>query len=125
GLRSIRNEETAPLPSPRIIADMRSGDEFGDPDHPALRIRRTNAARVFFHRYRASGALHEIKLGEFGPMTLAEARKAPGRLKIERERGIDPQLQKQQVRTEARITDAELAMFIRWLYDRSNRKVIR
>lgn len=82
---------------------MRSGDEYGDPDYPGLRIRRTNAARVFFHRYRArDGALREIKLGEFGPMTLAEARKALGRLKLERERGVDPQLQKQQVRTEAR-----------------------
>jgi hypothetical protein len=89
--------------TPRIIADMRPGDEFGDPDHPGLRVRRTNAARVFFYRYRASdAALREIKLGEFGPMTLAEARKALGRLKVERERGVDPQLQKQQVRTEAR-----------------------
>ena len=35
-------------------------------------------------------------------MTLAEARKALGRLKLERERGGDPQLQKQQARTEAR-----------------------
>jgi len=25
---------------------MRSGDEFGDPDHPELRVRRTNAARL-------------------------------------------------------------------------------
>jgi hypothetical protein len=57
-----------PLLSPRIIADMRSGDECGDPDHPGLRVRRTNAARVFFYRYRAGdGALREIKLGEFGP----------------------------------------------------------
>jgi len=35
-------------------------------------------------------------------MTLAEARKTLGRLKLERERGIDPQLQKQQSRAEAR-----------------------
>ena len=89
--------------TPRIIADLRSGDECADPDYPGLRVRRTNAARVFFYRYRASdGALREIKLGEFGPMTLAQARKALGRLKLERERGVDPQLQKQQVRTEAR-----------------------
>ena len=80
--------------TPRIIADLRSGDECADPDCPGLRVRRTNAARVFFYRYRASdGALREIKLGEFGPMTLAEARKALGRLKLERERGVDPQLQ--------------------------------
>ena len=89
--------------TPRIIADMRPGDEFGDPDHLRLQVRRTIAARVFFHRYRATdGALREIKLGEFGPMTLAEVRKALGRLKLERERGIDPQLQKQRARTEAR-----------------------
>ena len=77
-----------PLLTARIIADMRSGDEYADPDYPGLRVRRTNAARVFFYRYRASdGALREIKLGEFGPMTLAEARKALGRLKLEREKG--------------------------------------
>ena len=53
--------------TPRIIADLRSGDECADPDYPGLRVRRTNAARVFFYRYRASdGALREIKLGEFG-----------------------------------------------------------
>ena len=91
-----------PLLTPRIIADLRAGEECGDPDHPGLRVRRTNAARVFFYRYRArDGALREIKLGEFGPMTLAEARKALGRLKLERERGADPQLEKQQARKEA------------------------
>ncbi|MPZ47402.1 MAG: DUF4102 domain-containing protein [Betaproteobacteria bacterium] len=92
-----------PILTPRIIADMRAGEECADPDHPGLRVRRTNAARVFFYRYRApDDALREIKLGEFGPMTLAEARKALGRLKLERERGVDPQLQKQQSRAEAR-----------------------
>ena len=94
-----------PLLTPRIIADLRTGDERADPDHPGLRVRRTNAARVrvFFYRYRArDGALREIKLGEFGPMTLAEARKALGRLKLERERGADPQMERQQARVEAR-----------------------
>jgi hypothetical protein len=92
-----------PLLTPRIIADLRTGDERADPDHPGLRVRRTNAVRVFFYRYRArDGALREIKLGEFGPMTLAEARKALGRLKLERERGADPQMEKQQARVEAR-----------------------
>jgi hypothetical protein len=48
--------------SPWIIADMRSGDECGGPDHPGLQVSRTNAACVFFYSYRASdGALHEIK----------------------------------------------------------------
>ena len=78
-----------PILTPRIIADMRPGKEFDDPDHSGLSVRRTNAARVFFYRYRSQdGALREIKLGEFGVMTLAEARKTLGRLKLERERGI-------------------------------------
>ena len=34
-----------PLLTPRIIADLRSGDECADPDHPGLLVRRTNAAR--------------------------------------------------------------------------------
>ena len=93
----------APRLARRIIADLRSGDERADSDDLGLRVRRTNAARVFFYRYRAhDGALREIRLGEFGPMTLAEARKALGRLKLERERGFDPQLEKQQARTDAR-----------------------
>jgi len=92
-----------PILTPRIIADLRAGEECVDPDHPGLRVRRTNAARLFFYRYRSQdGVLRQIKLGEFGPMTLAEARKTLGRLKLERDRGIDPQLQKQQARTAAR-----------------------
>ena len=82
-----------PLLARRIIADLRSGDERADSDYPGLRVRRTNVTRMFFYRYRAhEGVLREIRLGEFGPMTLAEARKALGRLKLERERGVDPQL---------------------------------
>jgi hypothetical protein len=47
-----------PLLTPRIIADLRSGDECADPDHPELRVRRTSAARVFFYRHQAhDGAL--------------------------------------------------------------------
>jgi hypothetical protein len=60
--------------TPRIIADLRAGEECADPDHPGLRVRRTNAARVFFYRYRAPDeALGEIKLGESGPMTHVDA----------------------------------------------------
>ena len=74
--------------TPRIIADLRSGDECADPDYPGLRVRRTNAARVFFYRYRASdGALREIKLGEFGPMTRAKARSREARQRYGRETG--------------------------------------
>ena len=50
-----------PILTPRIIADLRAGEECADPDHPGSRVRRTYAARVFFYRYRASDeALREI-----------------------------------------------------------------
>src|SRR3990172_7290525 len=103
GLRSIRNEETATTAYTSHYRRPARRKGVRRPDHPGLRVRRTNAARVFFYRYRArDGALREIKLGEFGPMTPAEARKALGRLKLERERGADPQMEKQQARAEAR-----------------------
>ena len=58
--------------TPRIIADLRAGEECADPYHPGLRVRRTNAARGFFYRYRApDDALRETKLGKFGPMTFS------------------------------------------------------
>jgi len=92
--------KSPPILTPPIIADLRAGEECVDPEHPGLRVRRTNAATVSFYRYRAPvEALREIKLGELGPMTLAHARKALGRLKLER--GVNPQLQKH-ARTEAR-----------------------
>jgi len=45
---------------------MLPGDECADPDYPGLRVRRTNAARVSFYRYRAA-------LGRGGRCTLARA----------------------------------------------------
>ena len=53
GLRSIAVKKLPPILAPRIIADLRSSDECGDPDHPALRGRCMITARVFFCRYRA------------------------------------------------------------------------
>ncbi len=88
----------------QIIADMPPGNELGDPSLPGLRVRSTaTGKKVFFYRYRArDGALRQIKLGEFGAMTLAEARKAVLKRKMEREQGIDPQLEKRRDRDKQR-----------------------
>lgn len=101
----IEMKKLPPQLTPRIIADMRAGDECGDPDHPGLRVRRTNAACVFFYCYcyRArDGALCEIKLGGSGAVTLAEARKAVAKLKLEREKRGQIHSYKSSVRNEAR-----------------------
>lgn len=70
------------LASEKIIA-MVAGDELADPEVPGPRVRcgapgpDGKARRVFFYRYRdKAGALRQIKLGEFGSLTLAMARKA-------------------------------------------------
>ena len=58
-MRCPCHEETAtytPVLTPRIIADLRAGEECADPDHPGLRVRRTNAARErHLHRHRYDG----------------------------------------------------------------------
>jgi integrase len=88
--------------TPAIIAAMTPGVELSDPDNPGLRVRCNASAKVFFYRYRApDGALRQIKLGEFGAMTLAGARSALAKKKLEREQGVDPQLEKRKVRAAA------------------------
>jgi len=102
--KPIPQTAAARIPLTRqIIADMKLGDERADPDCPGLRVRCTASACVFFYRYRAAdGALRQIKLGEFGPLTLAGARAELGKKRLERERGIDPQGEKRKVRELAR-----------------------
>ena len=89
--------------TPAIIAAMTPGVELSDPDHRGLRVRCTGSGtKTFFYRYRAAdGALKQIKLGEFGAMTLAGARAALAKKKLEREQGVDPQLEKRKARAEA------------------------
>lgn len=89
--------------TPAIIAGMKPKVELSDPDNPGLRVRCTaSGTKTFFYRYRAADdALRQIKLGEFGAMTLAGARSALAKKKLEREQGVDPQLEKRKVRAEA------------------------
>lgn len=57
---------------------------------------------MLFNRYRAQGgALREILLGDVGPLTLAKARDAALKKRLERQQGRDPQLEKRKAREEA------------------------
>jgi integrase len=87
-----------------IIAYMQPGEERADGQCAGLRVRCLGSGKkVFFYRYRARDeALREIKLGEVGPLTLAKARLAVGRKRLEREQGKDPQLEKRKEYLEAR-----------------------
>ncbi|MGQ0543840.1 MAG: tyrosine-type recombinase/integrase [Betaproteobacteria bacterium] len=86
-----------------IIADMAPGEERGDAQVPGLRVRcSATGKKVFFYRYRSQdGALREIILGDVGPLTLAKARDAAMKKRLERQQGIDPQLEKRKAREEA------------------------
>ena len=86
-----------------IIADMAPGDERADAQCPGLRVRcSATGKKVFFYRYRAQGgALREIILGDVGPLTLAKARDAALKNRLERQQGKDPQLEKRKARAEA------------------------
>lgn len=94
--------------TPIIITSMRPGEELADKTNPGLRVRcGATGTKSFFYRYKAaSGALRQIKLGEFPPsgtMTLAAARKALAAAKTEREKGVDLQGAKQAVKVEAKV----------------------
>lgn len=86
-----------------IIADMGPGEERGDAQCPGLRVRcSASGKKVFFYRYRSTdGALREIRLGDVGPLTLARARDAALKKRVERDQGKDPQLEKRKERVEA------------------------
>jgi integrase len=89
--------------TPVIIADLAPGEERGDAQCRGLRVRGlASGKKVFFYRYRgADGALREIRLGYVGPLTLAKARDAALKLRVDRDRGKDPQLEKRLQRLEA------------------------
>ena len=86
-----------------IIAYMKPGEERADAQCAGLRVRcLASGQKVFFYRYRGrDGALREIRLGQFGPLTLAKARDAALKRRLERDQGMDPQLEKRKQREEA------------------------
>lgn len=112
-----------------IIADMEPGEERGDAQCPGLRVRcSATGKKVFFYRYRAmDGALREIRLGDVGPLTLAKAREATLRKRLERADGKDPQLEKRKERAQAtreRLAERQGAYTVENLVDEYVREVL-
>jgi len=97
-----RSKKPQPLTA-AIIAYMKPGEERADAQCPGLRVRcLASGQKVFFYRYRGrDGALRQIRLGDFGPLTLAKARDAALRKRLERDQGKDPQLEKRRQKAEA------------------------
>ena len=128
-----------PLLTPRIIADLRAGDECADPDHPGLRVRRTNAARLL-HRellptlgHRPAAAVTRRELQDAVIRSMLNRAPRCGTYLLGRIRGAYTHAAEQgrlpedfvfptlgvkgapQVRRKRFFTDAELATFVRWL----------
>jgi integrase len=97
--QKARSRKPQPLTA-AIIAYMKPGEERADAQCAGLRVRCSDSGRkIFFYRYRGrDGALRQIKLGEFDALTLAKARKAVERKRLEREEGKDPQLEKRKLK---------------------------
>ena len=111
-----------------IIAYMKPGEERADAQCAGLRVRCSDTGRkVFFYRYRGrDGALRQIKLGEFDALTLAKARKAVERKRLEREEGKDPQLEKRKLKEEAareRAAQRQVAYQRMWLQGKTQHSV--
>jgi len=86
-----------------IISYLGPGEERADAQCRGLRVRCLATGRkVFFYRYRAQGgALREIRLGDVGVLTLAKARDAALKKRLQRDQGKDPQLEKRKERAKA------------------------
>jgi Arm domain-containing DNA-binding protein len=86
-----------------IIAYMKPGEERGGARCLGLRVRcLASGKKVFFYRYRAQDrALREIRLGDVGVLTLAKARDAALKKRLQQDQGKDPQLEKRKEREQA------------------------
>ena len=72
--------------------------EYSDTQVVGLKLLVNKAGRKFFYlRYTLNRRKRGIKVGEFGVMSLIEARQHANELKAQIQRGIDPQEEKQQL----------------------------
>jgi integrase len=83
-------------PNPKIAASRER--EYSDTQVVGLKLLVNKAGRKFFYlRYTINKRKRGIKIGEFGPMSLIEARNRSNELKAAINNGIDPQEEKQQL----------------------------
>jgi len=83
-------------PNPKTAASRER--EYSDTQVVGLKLLVNKAGRKFFYlRYTINKRKRGIKIGEFGPMSLIEARSRCNELKAAINNGIDPQEEKQQL----------------------------
>jgi integrase len=91
--------------------------EYSDTQVVGLKLLVNKAGRKFFYlRYTINRRKRGIKIGEFGVMSLIEARQRSTELKAQIQRGIDPQEEKQQLSQIPTFKEFVLDSYLPWAY---------
>lgn len=91
--------------------------EYSDTQVVGLKLLVNKAGRKFFYlRYTINRRKRGIKIGEFGVMSLIEARQKSTELKAQIQRGIDPQEEKQQLSQIPLFREFVVDSYLPWAY---------
>ncbi|MDD2864958.1 MAG: tyrosine-type recombinase/integrase [Methylococcales bacterium] len=91
--------------------------EYSDTQVVGLKLLVNKTGRKFFYlRYTINRRKRGIKIGEFGIMSLIEARQKSTELKAQIQRGIDPQEEKQQLSQIPLFREFVLDSYLPWAY---------
>ena len=91
--------------------------EYSDTQVVGLKLLVNKTGRKFFYlRYTINRRKRGIKVGEFGVMSLIEARQRSNELKAQIQRGIDPQEEKQQLSQIPTFKEFVLDTYLPWAY---------
>lgn len=79
---------------------LQPGQHIILPEHPGLRLTASETRRTWIYRYKSpvDGGMRQIKIGEWPALDYIKAAAEWQRLRIERDGGADPQLQKKAAR---------------------------
>ena len=92
--------------SDRAAKDAKPGDVLYDPNIKGLHLRVFPESRAFYLYYRTkAGQQRRPKIGDYGTITLVQARKVAQEMLVEVAAGRDPSQQRQQARAEPTVAD--------------------
>ncbi|MGO0308716.1 tyrosine-type recombinase/integrase [Endozoicomonas acroporae] len=89
-----------------VIKNMTSGDRVYDTDIPGFMAEKKKRGVVFNLRYRINGKRNMIKIGDYGALTVAQAREQAKVFAGDAARGIDPAEHKKKLREAAKAKPA-------------------
>jgi len=97
GRKKFTDAEVRNMKTDKRLQDNLEGDGFG------VRVY-TSGTKVFYYAYSFDGKRRFLNLGEYGTITLAEARKRHTAAKCKIDQGVDPLFEKDAAETERKLT---------------------